>query len=152
LVYFKISLVSPSFSEFPQSPKGFTGSYLNNVEKLILLLLMKTNGGFLISNEKNQEKLLVKFFITVDEFRKKLMELRRSTRRGDIITIGRIRMPLEKMDFSQKFEILSYITELKLVAEEIGFRVMKEGVGDNGLLFLGLYRSSSVHPERRSGY
>ena len=149
MVYFKISLVSPSFSEFP---KGFTGSYLKNVEKLILLLLMKTNGGFLISNEKNQEKLLVKFFITVDEFRKKLMELRRSTRRGDIITIGRIRMPLEKMDFSQKFEILSYITELKLVAEEIGFRVMKEGVGDNGLLFLGLYRSSSVHPERRSGY
>ena len=106
----------------------------------------------MLSNEKNQEKALVKFFITVDEFKKRLLELRRNTRRGDLITIGRIRMPLEKMNFSQKFEILSYITELKLIAEEIGFLVMKEGVGDNGLLFLGLYRSSSVHPERRSGY
>ncbi len=130
----------------------FHGFLPKECRKAYFITSNEANGGFLISNEKNQEKPLVKFFVTVDEFRKKLMELRRSTRRGDIITIGRIRIPLEKMDFSQKFEILSYITELKLVAEEIGFRVMKEGVGDNGLLFLGLYRSSSVHPERRSGY
>jgi len=109
-------------------------------------------GGYVLpSDEKCEEKVLVKFFVTVEEFRKRLLELRKSTRRGDIITIGRIKMPLEKMNFSQKFEILSYITELKLVAEEIGFLVMKEGVGNNGLLFLGLYRSSSVPPERKSG-
>jgi len=104
----------------------------------------------LIPSDKNQEKPLVKFFITVDEFRKKLMELRTSSRRGDIIIIGMAKIPLEKMDFSQKFEVLSYMTELKLVAEEVGFKVMKEGVGDNGLLFLGLYRSSSINPERKS--
>ncbi len=77
---------------------------------------------------EEEEKLLIKFFNDVDEFKRRLVELRRSTRRGDLITIGRIKVPLEEMDFSKKFEILSYVTELKLAAEEMGFKVMKEGL------------------------
>jgi len=105
----------------------------------------------LASQEGDQKHRLVEFFITVDEFRNRLSELLKSTRRGDLITIGKIKIPLERMSFSQKFEVLSFISELKRIAEEMGFMVMKEGVGNNGFLFLGVYRSS-VNPKRRLVY
>ena len=103
------------------------------------------------SQEGDQKHRLVEFFITVDEFRNRLSELLKSTRREDLITIGKIKIPLERMSFSQKFEVLSFISELKRIAEEMGFMVMKEGVGNNGFLFLGVYRSS-VNPKRRLVY